>query len=136
MAPKTKPEPAAPDEVKTPDTDAAADTATGATNAGAESGDATGASDGETNTGTGDENSDADDSLKNGTVVPTGAEVSRKAVVFLGPHHRYSRGDVATFDAKKAQELVEVRGVAVWPKDAKKALASRPGADDHDTDIG
>lgn len=135
MAPKTKPEPAAPDEVKTPDTGAAADTATGAANAGAESGDATGASNGETNTATGDENSDADDSLKNGTVVPTGAAVSRKAVVFLGPYHRYSRADTACFDEATAEGLVK-RGIAVWPKDAKKALAPRPGADDHDTDIG
>lgn len=135
MAPKTKPEPAAPDEVKTPDTDAAADTATGATNAGAESGDTTGAQNGETNTGTGDENSDADDSLKNGTVVPTGAEVSRKAVVFLGPHHRYSRGDTACFEAATAEALVK-RGIAVWPKDSKRALSPRPGDNDNDTDVG
>lgn len=135
MAPKTKPEPVAPDEVKMPDTGAAADITTGATNAGAESGDATGAPDGETNDGTGDENSDADDSLKNGTVVPTGAEVSRKAVVFLGPYHRYSRADVACFDAATAETLVK-RGIAVWPKDAKRALSPRPGDNDNDTDIG
>lgn len=135
MAPKTKPEPVAPDEVKTPDTGAAADTATDAMNAGAESSDATGASNGETNTGNGDENSDADDSLRNGTVVPTGADLSQKAVVFLGPHHRYSRGDTACFEAATAEALVN-RRIAVWPKDAKKALAPRPGDDAYDTDIG
>ena len=135
MAGKTKPEPVAPDEAKTPDTGAAADTATGATNAGAESGDATAGSDGETNTGTGDENPDADDSLKNGTVVPTGAEVSRKAVVFLGPYHRYSRADVACFEAATAEALVK-RGIAVWPKDSKRALSPRQGDNDNDTDVG
>lgn len=135
MAPKAKPEPVAPDEVKTPDTGADADTATGVTNAGAESGDATGASNGETNTGTGDENPDADDSFKNGTMVPTGAEVSRKAVVFLGPYHRYSRADMACFEEATAEALVK-RGIAVWPKEAKRALSPRPGDNDNDTDVG
>ena len=60
---------------------------------------------------------------------------NRAAVVFLGPHTRYVRGDVATFDAERAAELVE-KGVAVWPKDAKRALNPRKGDTDHDTDIG
>lgn len=135
MAPKTKPEPVAPDEVNTPDTDAAADPAIGATNAGAESGDVTAGPDGEANAGTGGENSDADNSLKNGTVVPTGAEVSRKAVVFLGPYHRYSRADTACFEAASAEALVK-RGIAVWPKDEKRALRPRPGNNENDTDVG
>lgn len=59
----------------------------------------------------------------------------RKAVTFLGPHHRYSRGDIACFDSKYAEELVS-RGIAVWPKDAKRAMAPKPGDDDFDTDIG
>jgi len=134
MAGKTKTDPTVPDEVKTPDTDAAA-AIPGTTNAGAVSDDATGAPDGNANSGTGDEDSDADDSLKNGTVVPTGAEVSQKAVVFLGPHHRYSRGDTACFETETAEALVK-RRIAVWPKDARKALAPRPGDDDYDTDIG
>lgn len=71
----------------------------------------------------------------NGATGLTGAEVARKAVVFLGPYHRYSRGDTACFDAEYAEKLVE-RHIAVWPKDAKKALSPRQGADDHDTDIG
>lgn len=70
-----------------------------------------------------------------GTMVPAGETVERLAVVFLGPHHRYSRGDTACFDAEQSQQLV-ARGIAVWPKDAKRALSTRPGADDHDTDIG
>lgn len=70
-----------------------------------------------------------------GTMVPAGETVERSAVVFLGPHHRYSRGDTACFDAEQSQQLV-ARGIAVWPKDAKRELSTRPGADDHDTDIG
>lgn len=71
-----------------------------------------------------------------GTMVPEEESVSeRTAVVFLGPYHRYSRGDTACFDNAVSTQLVE-RRVAVWPKDAKKALAARPGAFDHDTDIG
>ncbi|AYY47732.1 hypothetical protein EGX89_03710 [Citrobacter freundii] len=65
----------------------------------------------------------------------TGAEMVRKAVFFLGPYHRYSRGDTACFDAEYAEKLVE-RHIAVWPEDAEKALSPRKGADDHDTDIG
>lgn len=65
----------------------------------------------------------------------TGVEVVRKAVFFLGPYHRYSRGDTACFDAEYAEKLVE-RHIAVWPEDAEKALSPRKGADDHDTDIG
>ena len=71
-----------------------------------------------------------------GTVVPEEEAVSeRKAVVFLGPYHSYSRADTACFEAEVAEQLVK-REVAVWLKDAKKALAARPGATDHDTDIG
>ncbi|ELV0566565.1 hypothetical protein SIM45_004326 [Salmonella enterica] len=71
----------------------------------------------------------------NGATGLTGAEVARKAVFFLGPYHRYSRGDTACFDAEYAETLVE-RHIAVWPEDAEKALSPRKGADDHDTDIG
>ena len=71
-----------------------------------------------------------------GTVVPEEETVSeRKAVVFLGPYHSYSRADTACFDAEVAEQLV-ARKVAVWLKDAKKALAVRPGEFDHDTDVG
>lgn len=73
---------------------------------------------------------------ESGTVVPTGDVVSRKSVVFITAYHRYVRGDQATFDEAYAKELVDVRNVAVWPKDAKKALSSRPGEFDNDTDIG
>lgn len=73
---------------------------------------------------------------ESGTVVPTGDVVSRKSVVFITAYHRYVRGDQATFDEAYATELVDVRNVAVWPKDAKKALSSRPGEFDNDTDIG
>ncbi|WKL82072.1 MULTISPECIES: hypothetical protein [Raoultella] len=59
----------------------------------------------------------------------------RKAVVFLGPYHRYSRGDKACFDSHYADELVS-RGIAVWPKDAKRAMTPKPGDNDFDTDIG
>ncbi|CAM8072566.1 Gp7 [Atlantibacter hermannii] len=74
-----------------------------------------------------------------GTTVPAGDEMAqqskRAAVVFLGPYHRYSRGDMAVFDAQYAQELVD-RRIAVWPRDAKRALSPRPGDDDYATDIG
>ncbi|HFT6645245.1 TPA: hypothetical protein ACGRNC_004804 [Klebsiella pneumoniae] len=59
----------------------------------------------------------------------------REAVVFLGPHHRYSRGDVACFERQRAEELVK-RRIAVWPKDAERALKPKPGDSDFDTDIG
>lgn len=73
---------------------------------------------------------------ENGTVVPEGETVSdRKAVVFLGPYHNYSRSDMACFEAEIAAQLVE-RNIAVWPKDAKKALSSRPGEFENDLDIG
>ncbi|EMG9923997.1 MULTISPECIES: hypothetical protein [Citrobacter] len=85
--------------------------------------------------GSGDAGVDLTGSETNGATGLTGAEVARKAVVFLGPYHRYSRGDTACFDAEYAEKLVE-RHIAVWPKDAKKALSPRQGADDHDTDIG
>lgn len=76
------------------------------------------------------------DDGKIGTVVPEGETVSdRIAVVFLGPYHSYSRADTACFDAEIAAQLVE-RNIAVWLKDAKKALSSRPGEFENDTDIG
>ncbi|EPY8414653.1 hypothetical protein ACXG8N_005124 [Klebsiella aerogenes] len=59
----------------------------------------------------------------------------RKAVVFLGPYSRYSRGDIAHFESNHADELVS-RRIAVWPKDAKRAMAPKPGDNDFDTDIG
>ena len=71
-----------------------------------------------------------------GTVVPVAKSVQeRRAVVFLGPHPRYSRADVAAFDAEYAEELVK-RKIAAWPEDAKRALNPRRGDDDHETDIG
>lgn len=74
-----------------------------------------------------------------GTTVPAGDEMAqqskREAVVFLGPYHRYSRGDMAVFDAQYAQELVD-RRIAVWPRDSKRALSPRPGDDDYATDVG
>lgn len=74
-----------------------------------------------------------------GTTVPAGEEMAqqgkREAVVFLGPYHRYSRGDMAVFDVQYAQELVD-RRIAVWPRDAKRAMSPRPGDDDYATDIG
>lgn len=73
---------------------------------------------------------------ESGTVVPTGEAVSRTSVVFITAYHRYVRGDQATFDDEYSRELVEKRCVAVWPKDAKKALSSRPGEFENDLDIG
>lgn len=73
---------------------------------------------------------------ENGTVVPVVKSVpERRAVVFLGPYHRYSRSDVAAFDAEYAEELVS-RKIAAWPEDAEKALNPRKAGDDHETDIG
>ncbi|MDA8502877.1 hypothetical protein NNO02_10480 [Citrobacter sp. Awk 2] len=73
---------------------------------------------------------------ENGTVVPVvKSDQERRAVVFLGPYHRYSRADVAAFDAEYAEELVK-RKIAAWPEDAKRALNPRRGDDDHETDIG
>ena len=37
------------------------------------------------------------------------AQAERKSVVFLGPHHRYSRGDIACFEGTRAEELVNRR---------------------------
>ncbi|EGT0622058.1 MAG: hypothetical protein E7F41_16355 [Citrobacter sp.] len=85
--------------------------------------------------GSGDAGVDLAGSETNGATGLAGAEVVRKAVFFLGPYHRYSRGDTACFDAEYAEKLVE-RHIAVWPEDAEKALSPRKGADDHDTDIG
>lgn len=71
-----------------------------------------------------------------GTVVPAVKSVpERRAVVFLGPYHRYSRADVAAFDAEYAEELVS-RKIAAWLEDAEKALNPRKAGDDHETDIG
>ncbi|SYP05988.1 Gp7 [Klebsiella pneumoniae] len=56
------------------------------------------------------------------------AQAERKSVVFLGPHHRYSRGS-------RAEELVK-RRIAVWPEDAERALKPKPGDSDFDTEIG
>lgn len=73
---------------------------------------------------------------ENGIVVPVVKSVpERRAVVFLGPYHRYSRADVAAFDAEYAEELVS-RKIAAWPEDAEKALNPRKAGDDHETDIG
>lgn len=58
-----------------------------------------------------------------------------KAVVFLGPYHRYSRGDTACFDATHADELVD-RHIAVWPEEAEKVLTPPEEDGKHDTDIG
>lgn len=149
MAGKTKSIPAQPDDAKeagsvilqdevSPNT--GENSQTGESNAAGDGGDAssaessTDATSDVLGTGAEDEQSEADKASQNGTVVPQGAAVGRKAVVFLGPHHRYSRADMASFDEKTADVLVK-RGIAVWPENAKHALSSRRG-DDHDTDIG
>ncbi|MCS5873767.1 hypothetical protein LN650_19895 [Klebsiella pneumoniae subsp. pneumoniae] len=54
------------------------------------------------------------------------AQAERKSVVFLGPHYRYSRGDIACFEGSRAEELVK-RRIAVWPEDAERALKPKPG---------
>ncbi|HFQ3989335.1 TPA: hypothetical protein ACHRBK_004333 [Enterobacter asburiae] len=59
----------------------------------------------------------------------------RVAVTFLGPFSRYSRGDVACFDNAVAQDMVD-RNIAVWAKDAERALQPNKDDDAHDTDIG
>ncbi|ENY0896913.1 hypothetical protein [Enterobacter ludwigii] len=59
----------------------------------------------------------------------------RVAVTFLGPFSRYSRGDVACFDSGVAQDMVD-RNIAVWVKDAERALQPNKDDDAHDTDIG
>ena len=74
------------------------------------------------------------DSDGNGTTVPA-KKSDRIAVVFIGPYHRYSRGDVACFERKQAEDLV-TRKIACWPKDKAKALAPKPGDTNFDTDIG
>lgn len=74
-------------------------------------------------------------SEESGTVVPTGETVNRTSVFFITAYHRYVRGDQALFEDTRVAELIE-RGVAVLPKDAKKALSSRPGEFENDTDIG
>ncbi|MGN2428624.1 hypothetical protein [Klebsiella electrica] len=89
-----------------------------------------------TKAATTEDGSDVETSENTADKIVVGANISgRKAVVFLGPHHRYSRGDTACFDADHAENLVE-RRVAVWPEDAKQVLAPRKGDSDFDTDIG
>lgn len=63
------------------------------------------------------------------------AQNGRVAVTFLGPFSRYSRGDVACFDSAVAQDMVD-RNIAVWAKDAERALQPNKDDDAHDTDIG
>lgn len=113
-------------------TDAVQDAPTDDTSDGAESGMGETLSDGGNDpSATVDDSGDED-----GETTSEGVNMSaRKAVVFLGPHHRYSRGDTACFDAVHAKDLVD-RNIAVWPEDAKKALAPRKGDNDFDTDIG
>ncbi|MDR7939672.1 hypothetical protein RIU82_06910 [Enterobacter soli] len=62
-------------------------------------------------------------------------QTGRVAVAFLGPFSRYSRGDVACFDSAVAQDMVD-RNIAVWAKDAERALQPNKDDDAHDTDIG
>lgn len=62
-------------------------------------------------------------------------QTGRVAVTFLGPFSRYSRGDVACFDSAVAQDMVD-RNIAVWAKDAERALQPNKDDDAHDTDIG
>lgn len=62
-------------------------------------------------------------------------QTGRVAVAFLGPFSRYSRGDVACFDSAVAQDMVN-RNIAVWAKDAERALQPNKDDDAHDTDIG
>ncbi|MEP9089792.1 hypothetical protein [Enterobacter cloacae] len=62
-------------------------------------------------------------------------QTGRVAVAFLGPFSRYSRGDVACFDSAVAQDMVN-RNIAVWAKDAERALKTNKDDDAHDTDIG
>jgi len=59
----------------------------------------------------------------------------RVAVTFLGPFSRYCRGDVACFDSAVAQDMVN-RNIAVWAKDAERALKTNKDDDEHDLDIG
>lgn len=76
---------------------------------------------------------------KDDTATDTNAEPAvqngRVAVMFLGPFSRYSRGDVACFDSAVAQDMVD-RNIAVWAKDAERALQPNKDDDAHDTDIG
>jgi hypothetical protein len=77
----------------------------------------------------------AQDNHATETACDRGRTGRRKSVVFLGPHSRYSRGDIAWFEGSHAEELVK-RRIAVWPKDAERALKPKPGDSDFDTDIG
>ncbi|AAR83023.1 Gp7 [Klebsiella phage phiKO2] len=102
----------------------------------AEGGENTSGSDTDPDASVDDQENTGSDNSKSGKQAPAEVKMpGRKAVTFLGPHHRYSRGDIACFDSKYAEELVS-RGIAVWPKDAKRAMAPKPGDSDFDTDIG
>lgn len=59
---------------------------------------------------------------------------SQKAVCFIVPWKRYSRGDVAVFPSERATELVE-RGAAQW-LDSKAKKTNAGDDDNHETDIG
>lgn len=153
MAGKTTKTAASKDETTTDaslDASSASDTVVDA--ASSNTGDATGGSDGgdaegventpdsdtdtDPNASVDDQDNTGSDNSKSGKQAPAEVKMpGRKAVTFLGPHHRYSRGDIACFDSKYAEELVS-RGIAVWPKDAKRAMTPKPGDDDFDTDIG
>lgn len=103
---------------------------------GTEAGENTSGSDADAGAPVDGQNNTGPDNSKSGALAPAEVKVpERKAVTFLGPHHRYSRGDIACFDSKYAEELVS-RGIAVWPKDAERALKPKPGDSDFDTDIG
>jgi hypothetical protein len=67
--------------------------------------------------GSGDTGVDLTGSETNVATSLTGTAEMVRAVFFLGPYHRYSRGDTACFDAEYAEKLVE-RHIAVWPEDA------------------
>lgn len=102
----------------------------------AEGGENTSGSDTDPDASVDDQDNTGPDNSKSGKQAPAEVKMpGRKAVTFLGPHHRYSRGDIACFDSKYAEELVS-RGIAVWPKDAKRAMTPKPGDSDFDTDIG
>lgn len=152
MAGKTTKAAASKDETTTDaslDASSASDTVVDAANS--NTGDATGGADGGGDAEGGENTSGSDtdpdasvdeqdntgsDNSKSGKQAPAEVKMpGRKAVTFLGPHHRYSRGDIACFDSKYAEELVS-RGIAVWPKDAKRAMTPKPGDHDFDTDIG
>ncbi|MBA5234759.1 hypothetical protein H2Y56_22010 [Pectobacterium aroidearum] len=97
------------------------------------------------------------DSQSNGTTVPDGGDTTNSSVTsppdnsgdnkmasdllpdgrlviqFLGPHHRYSRGDKAAFNVDYAEPLI-VRGIACLPRDYAKHQKGRV-KDDYDLGI-